>query len=132
MITFGIKPIQFAIARIYKRVGDFNYVYIARGDSVETGIEKIIAADLSTLGYGAGWAEPKKDGIPFIWGGLAEPSRHQSQEERLSLRPGCAVRIGSGFLNVHSDIGRWIAPSAVVGKDCLHHSGRRLHSLFRD
>ena len=34
---------QFAIARMYKRIGDFNYVYIADEDSVETGIEKIVA-----------------------------------------------------------------------------------------
>jgi hypothetical protein len=61
---------QFAIARMYKRIGDFNYVYIADEDSVETGIEKIVAADLSTLGYGAVWAEPRKDEIPFIWRGL--------------------------------------------------------------
>src|SRR5579864_5493192 len=61
---------QFAIARMYRRISDFSYIYIADKDSIETGIEKIVASDLSALGYGAVWTEPKKGELPFIWGGL--------------------------------------------------------------
>jgi len=53
---------QFAIARMYRRIRDYNYVGIDANDTIEVGIEKNVARELSEAGYGAAWTIlPKAD-----------------------------------------------------------------------
>ncbi len=62
---------QFSIARMYRRTRDFNYVGgMSSSDSIENGIEKNVARELSEAGYGAVWAAPAKGELPDIWGDL--------------------------------------------------------------
>ena len=62
---------QFSIARMYRRTRDFNYVGgMSSSDSIENGIEKNVARELSEAGYGAVWVAPAKGELPDIWGDL--------------------------------------------------------------
>jgi len=61
---------QFAIARMYRRIRDYNYVGIDANDTIEVGIEKNVARELSEAGYGAAWTDPPKGRLPNIWSDL--------------------------------------------------------------
>lgn len=61
---------QLAIARMYRRIRDFNYVNINATDTIEVGIEKNVARELSEAGYGAVWSDPSGSELPNIWSGL--------------------------------------------------------------
>jgi hypothetical protein len=64
---------QFAIARMYRRTEDFNYVSgMSASATIESGIEKNVATELSEAGYGAVWKEPVGDKAPDIWSDLKE------------------------------------------------------------
>jgi hypothetical protein len=56
---------QFAIARMYRRTGNFNYVGLEYKDGLEIGIERKVAEELS--GAGAVWAAPLNGELPDIW-----------------------------------------------------------------
>src|SRR3984957_4624504 len=63
---------QFAIARMYRQIRDYAYVGISATDTIENGIEKKVADELSEAGYGAVWKSPPKDKLPDIWSTLKE------------------------------------------------------------
>ena len=58
---------QFAIARMYRRIGRFIYVSIDQKDTLEVGIEKNVARELSDAGFGAVWVNPPPGELPNIW-----------------------------------------------------------------
>ena len=58
---------QFAIARMYRRTGNFNYVGLEYKDGLEIGIERKVAEELSEAGYGAVWNNPRKGEAPDMW-----------------------------------------------------------------
>jgi hypothetical protein len=61
---------QFTIARMYRRTREFNYVGISDNETIENGIERVVAKELSEAGYGAVWVAPAKDQTPDIWAAL--------------------------------------------------------------
>ncbi len=77
---------QFTIARMYRRTRDFAYVRgMSDKDTIEVGIEKDVAEELSEAGYGAKWTEPRPNELPDIWVELkAEIGRNQAKTKWLS------------------------------------------------
>ncbi len=71
---------QFAIARMYRQIRDYAYVGISSTDTIENGIEKKVADELSEAGYGAVWKAPDKDKLPDIWSSLKEEIKKNRQK----------------------------------------------------
>lgn len=86
---------QFAIARMYRRTRNFNYVGI-QDKEVEVGIKKKVAEELSEAG--AVWAAPLNGELPDIWRDLRRDravSRAMKAHHKLS-------RLVSGLLQVQN------------------------------